>query len=487
MGIEHLNDLFKQCRTEEANKAYDVVIIDGSNIIFQSLCSQLSKLKKSGAVIQQWQSISIDILAQLSFITNYAIEDITNTIQKYFDRGVNEIIMVVDPSGSPSYTFNTSYKFNHEYEYLIDSELHTGIDVSITIKSAEQEKRRAAANKTKFKDDIVNDIMDLADIDDNEKQLLVDIFKQSYMLSETKELLVLSNYVLLTVYSKLAKQNYKMIRAIDEADLVIKNIAESYDNDEKILILSMDTDYNVLFGDNPNIDTASLMNRWIVYNPYKCWESLFDGSPSFDYDHIVRLAPLFGNDYTAKECLVNAINLSDVIALYENNIGALRHGNSRKKITKFALDVDFDDCLTDEIGLLNLDALDTLIFKWNPAYFKHYYTSNIVYTNWMRYGKHNVVEVPDEIECTQELENVLRHVYATLTSKASDGSSLAGGDAENANVPYVIYKWDMKYMFDDWYEFFNSLEKIKVNNVEEFIDYYYDNEYKEQNDAADFL
>ena len=486
MGIEHLNDLFKQCRTEDPNKVHDVVIIDGSNIIFQSLCSQLAKLRKSGAVIQQWQSISLDIITQLSYIVDYAINDIVDTIQKYFDKGANEIIMVVDPSGSPAYTFNTSYRFNHAYEALIDSDLHTGIDVNITLKSAEQEKRKAAANKTQFKEDTIDEILNLADLDEDERQTLSDIFKQSYLFIETKELLVLSNYVLLTVYMKLSNQNYKMIRAIDEADLVIKNIAETYDNDEQILILSMDTDYNVLFGDNPNVDTASLMNRWIVYNPYKCWEELFDGSPSFDFDHIVRLAPLFGNDYTAKESLVNAVNLSDVIMLYENDISELKHGKAQKKITKFAATIRRDDCIADESGLLDLNALDTMLYKWNRNYFKHYFMSNIVYTNWMKYGKHNVVDKPDEYDCTQELENLLRHVYESLNQSQKQTDSLTGG-GDSANSPYVIYKWNNQHIFDDWDEFFKTLERIEFNNAEEFIDYYYENAYKEQNDAADFV
>ena len=61
--------------------------------------------------------------------------------------------------------------------------------------------------------------------------------------------------------------NFNVVEAKDEADLVIKNIAyNECDEHEPILVVSADTDYNVLFCDRPNVDTTSLMNRSFVYN-----------------------------------------------------------------------------------------------------------------------------------------------------------------------------------------------------------------------------
>ena len=96
MGILKLNELFKKCYSEPWNKNYDVVIIDGSNIIFQTLCSELSKLKKSGTLINQWQSVNLDLVSQLSYIVQYAIQDICETINKYYERGVKEVILVIE-------------------------------------------------------------------------------------------------------------------------------------------------------------------------------------------------------------------------------------------------------------------------------------------------------------------------------------------------------------------------------------------------------
>ena len=61
MGILKLNNLFKTCPTEELNKPYNIVIVDGSNIIIQTLCSELSQMKKSGLLIQQWDSVNADL------------------------------------------------------------------------------------------------------------------------------------------------------------------------------------------------------------------------------------------------------------------------------------------------------------------------------------------------------------------------------------------------------------------------------------------
>lgn len=484
MGIQHLNDLFKTCRTEGLNKVYDVVIIDGSNIIFQTLCSKFSELRKSGNIITQWQSINMNMVSQISFIINYAIEDIVNTINKYFERGIGQVIMVVDPITSPVYTICNDYKFNHKYSDLIDEDLKNGVNIDLTIKSAEQEKRKAAANKKDIIQSTIDNILDLDELSDEQKHILINIFKQSYIFNENKELLVLGNYVLMSVYFKLRDKNFKMIKAIDEADLVIKNIAESFDN-EQILILSADTDYNVLFGNNPNVDTSSLLKRSIVYNPFKCWESLFDGSPSFDFDHIIRLAPLFGNDYTVKEYLVNAVNLEEIIQLYESSIRKLQKGSKRKKITIFANSIpdDLVDVVYDGTELLDLDKLDDFLHDWNPEYFVNYYRSNIIYTNWAKYNKYEEVPKPDEYACQQELDKALTHMLDKLTNESS--ISLSGGCKTDENNKYVLYKWDVSYMFDDWDKFFSTLEVENFDCLDTFLNYYYENEYRDECD--DFL
>ena len=155
MGVNNLNKLFARCQTEPRNKHHQAIIIDGSNLIFQSLASQLSNMKK-GLKISQWDSIDADIIQQISFITTYAIEYISEILEKLFERDCEEVILVLDPLTTPVYTIHTSYEYNHDHEDLLDECLSSGEYLNLTIKSDEQEKRREAANKdSQIKDDIM--------------------------------------------------------------------------------------------------------------------------------------------------------------------------------------------------------------------------------------------------------------------------------------------------------------------------------------------
>ena len=462
MGILKLNNLFNTCPTEELNKPYNIVIVDGSNIIIQTLCSQLSQMKKSGLLIQQWDSVNADLLTQISYIIRYSIESIHNTLQHYYDQGAEEVILVLDPIESPKYLIRSSFEYNHEYQDILDPDLKNGVDIDFDIKSDEQEKRRAAADKSKEKNEYIQEIETLDSLDPSDREKLVSVFKQSFTFNEMKELTRLGKYILKEVYRSFKGKTFKIINAIDEADLVIKNVAAEYDSSKLILVLSMDTDYNVLFGDMPNVDTCSLTKRYTIYNPCRCWKSLFKESACFDYDHILRCAALFGNDYTVKQFLVSAPNFSDVLKLFEGRIKQLRAGARSKKITTFANTITDEDF--DSSDLLPLELLDKFLYKWNENYFRQYYMSNIIYTNWTIYNRYELMPEPDELACTQELE-------AFWTSFIT--------------APFKLYKWQSEYIFKDWHKFFETLEIVEFDCVDVLIDYYYEHEYHDE--AADFL
>ena len=475
MGILKLNELFKaRCQTEPYNKHHRVIIFDGSNLIFKTLCAEHSNLKKSGLIINQWGSVNTDLFSQISYIIKYSIDRIINDIIRYYQRGVEEIVLVLDPTESPKYVINTSFTYNHELQDILDQELKDNVDVEFTIKSEEQEKRRAQANKTENKTGFIEEIESFNDIEPEQREILKNIFLQSFMFNETRELLKLGSYILKEVYRTIndlnehynaeneTKHSFRIINAIDEADLVIKNIAHEYDPTTPILVLSADTDYNVLFGDMPNVDTCSLMNPNAIYNPFNCWKVIFNDSVCYDYDHIIRLAPLFGNDYTVKEFLVSATNFDDVKKLYEGLIDRLKYGSTTKKITKFCKSID--PSLYNSNDVLDLNKLDQFLADWNESYFRHYYLSNIIYTNWMKYNKYTVMNVPDEFESTQELEAFWR-LFIT--------------------PPFTLYKWNGEYIFNDWNKFFSTIETIRFESVDQLIDYYYDNEYHDE--AAEFL
>ena len=112
MGILKLNELFKKCQSEQLGKPYDIIIIDGSNMIFQTLCAGFSQMKKSGLLLSQWDSINTDLLSQISFIIKYSIDRIKDTIIKRFDSGASEVVVVIDPTETPKYMVNSSFIYN---------------------------------------------------------------------------------------------------------------------------------------------------------------------------------------------------------------------------------------------------------------------------------------------------------------------------------------------------------------------------------------
>ena len=459
MGILKLNKLFERCPTEQLGKPYDVVIIDGSNMVFQTLCSGFSQMKKSGLLLSQWDSINTDLLSQIAFIIKYSIDRIKDNIIKRFDSGISEVVVVIDPTETPQYIINSSFTYNHKYQDLLDPDLKNNVDVSFTIKSEEQEKRRMIADKSNKKQLYCHEIETFDELETNQRKDLLNIFNQSFAFNENRELLKLANYIIKEIYRQLNSYNFKIINAIDEADFVIKNVAASYPTDKLILMLSMDTDYNILFGDMPNVDTCSLMSRYMIYNPYKCWSMLFNGSACFDYEHILRLAPLFGNDYTIKEFLVSAEKFEDILNLYEGKISILKRGSVVKKITKFT------KTIREEINEpISLEKLDDWLRNWNEKYFIKYFMSNIIYTNWRQYNRYTVMTKPNEVDCTTELETFWK-TFITF--------------------PFTLYKWDSTDLFNNWDNFFSKLEKIDFECADELIDYYYKHEYHD--DAEYFV
>ena len=280
--------------------------------------------------------------------------------------------------------------YNHKYEHVItdDNSLSSGETIKVNIKSAEQEVRRKRLDKAEFMQKEINYIHLLkeqpSNLSDDEINILISIFKQSYCFKNSSELLRLSWIILKSIDMKFHKDGIKIVDAIDEADLVIKNIANEFDEDVSILILSTDTDYNILFSDMPNVDVASLMNINTIYNPHNCWKQIL--GDAFSYDAVIRFAPLLGNDYTVKECIVSAKNYEDVISLLNANgkFNTLKR-YSRKKIYKLVQNVKTPEGPTD------LEYLDDIIYNWNSDYFKRYYVSNIIYSNWMLYNKYNSI------------------------------------------------------------------------------------------------
>lgn len=473
MGVKDLNIILNNCVQESIHKHHNVVIIDGSNLIFQTLTSQLGKMKKNNIIIKQWGSFDLPLLSQIVFIIQNTINDISNLINKHLENGVEKIFIVMDPGKTPCYKINTKMSYNHKYEHLItnDDSLSKGETIEVNIKVAEQEARRKRNSKADSIQKEINYIRQLKDsqnLTDEEIEILIKIFKQSFYLNNNTELLRLSWIVLKNIDLTFRNRGIKIVDAIDEADLVIKNIANEFNEETNILVLSMDTDYNILFADMPNVDVASLMRSDVIHNPNKCWKQIL--GKAFSYETVIRLSPILGNDYTVREPIISAKNYEDLLSLLNVNgkFNSLKQ-STRKKIYKVV------DGIKPPDGIIDLEYLDEIIYEWNEEYFKKYYLSNIIYGNWMVYNRYNILEQQDEVSIESEINLSLRKILVALEEKYDENETI------------TLYQWNSTFLFNDWNEFFNTLDKKTFKSYEDFLDYYYEYEINNVEEGCEFI
>ena len=150
MGVKDLNAIITKNATELNTKQHEVIIIDGSNLLYQVLSSQLSKLKKSNMVIRQWNdAYDLPLLSQFLHIIQNSVNEISNLISRYVNDGAKEIYIVMDPGQTPGYRVNTKMMYDHDYEFIISTDdcYINGETIELNLKSAEQELRRKRSNK----------------------------------------------------------------------------------------------------------------------------------------------------------------------------------------------------------------------------------------------------------------------------------------------------------------------------------------------------
>ena len=470
MGVKDLNVLFNALPSVEERVRYPVIIIDGSNLIFQTLTRQVGRLKNHlNLEIKRWESIDMSFIAQLVYIIQNAIQDISSFIRQYFRNGTKEIYIVIDPVESPSYPVNTTYKYNHKYESVINIEPEQTI--VFNIKSEEQELRRKRTSKVEIINNMIGYIKDLQQTDsltETETEVLQNIFIQSFLLTNNSDLLKLSDIVFSHVKREFKEEHLHIINAIDEADLVIKNIANMFPFDMKILVMSMDTDYLVLFSDMPNVDVTSLLNTNVIKNPFICWNAFL--TCTYSYELIIRIAAILGNDYTVHEPLISCKNYNDIISLLNihNGFESLRN-NKRKKISKVIANVE----RFENNHILTVEEIDDIIFKWNEGYFKKYYLSCIIYENWKMYGRYTEMEPQTDETIDTKIKNAMSRFMTSLTLN---------------EMKLKLYEWDSVGLYSDWRSFFKSVKSVEIDSLDTFMYYFYDKFTNvEVNEGAEFL
>ena len=475
MGVKELNKVLSNCTPEDPTKPHQVIIIDGSNLIFQALTSMSSKLKKSYEN-QIWKSIDCPFMDAFHFILNGAFNFVSDVIDDYIER-VKEIYIVMDPNQTPRYLINTTMSFNHKYENMVLSEtdIENKTSIDYNVKADEQELRKKRTSKT---EDISNEIEHIrqlknppTNLSDEQIETIISIYKQSFCFLNNLEILKLSWSVLKKIDLHYHDRNVKIVDSEDEADLVIKNVAHTFSPDVDILVLSMDTDYNILFSDSPNVDTASLMNRDLIYNPHNCWKQIL--GDAFSYDVVIRLAPIFGNDYTVGEVLISAKNYVDALALLniDNKFNTLKQ-SQRKKIYKYIMGIKQPE------GLTTPEYLDDIIYKANKDYFKKYYLSTIIYGNWSWYNKYKIMDKQTDLKVEEEIHKTLKRLMLSLFDNYANDEKAVLYDA-----------WNSSYLPSDWEGFLSNITKKEINTFEDLKDEFWEcgKKYGDRNEGGEFV
>jgi len=360
---------------------------------------------------------------QAHYIINAVVTDLLKFFETCFDQlSCESVYFVVDPTETPKYIINTD----------MCAETYTNIicpdgNFLFEAKKEEQDNRQSQRNNRNLLESEFQFIENRADIPEDYIYIMKEIYEQSYYFVNPNNKMKLSNFVL----SYIEDARIQIIDAKCEADLVIKNVA-SLNSEEITLIWSRDLDYYVLFADMENVYITESFDCVEIYNPHKCWVSAL--GKDITYDYIIRLAPLFGNDYTAKQKILSADKIDDIKMLITSNFDNLKC-NKRKTIGKCSSVVNWDwDYSTDSI--------DAMIYRFDPDYFRKYYISVLIYKNWFVYDGCSVRE----------------HV--------ADKFELYKSWSDNFDFFYI---WDSSYLFRDNIKFISEsnimLKTMPVVNI----------------------
>ncbi len=409
MGVSELNKLITKITNGVSIPLKDIdaktLIIDGSNMLVSVLSTSIKTLKTIKP-LTDWDGVNADLLYQ----TKYMIEKTTQTIMSTLNTFIRtfhleEVYFVVDPPSTVTYsidgqTMDTVCDEYYEMLRPVDGKL------DIDAKADEQEKRKNAQLSKIKKIDIMKVLGEPIDE-------IITAYNHSTWFNDFGNMIGLSELVLTSLYKRFGSEacNIYVVRSHDEADLVIKCIAEQQlliNNENDILVASRDTDYCVLFCDTQQViltDLSVYGSRYI--RPYDVFRTLLTNSDiqydSSIFDIIIRFAPIFGNDYTIKNKIINASSetiydeLKDI--LYKPT--SVKYSKS-KKVYKFCSRMKHLYMPNNEMSIHNLDER---ILNHDRDYFMRYFKSVLIYTNWMYFNKYSIMNT------TQDEERLLINYY----------------------------------------------------------------------------
>lgn len=350
MGIKNLNKLVKRLPVKDVEAEY--LIIDGYNVVITLIQSILGMTREN--------VVGGDIIEIFNFLVNMISGRIQSLIENAVKRySCKTVMFVIDGVTQKPLEMESGEVFD--------------------IKQSEHEKRQAQL--TRQKERVVNSIMETTAEDNHERELE----RRFFELGDNY------HYLIFPIIDRIFHMNtpkgdsFQVIESVYEADYTIANLANTFGNS---VIMSLDTDFYVMCSENPTIYILNFKEQQHIYCPRIIWDDIFNKCGlEFNLGLVHRLAPLFGNDYTAsgsdKQAILSAEDEDSLQVVFLRDVD---YGNSRKKKLKL-----FKDCIKYTSDVITLEALDAAVqefSKINPkfeAFNDKYCKSVYVYDNMEQY------------------------------------------------------------------------------------------------------
>lgn len=427
MGINKLNILFENA-TQYKGK-FKTIIIDGSNMIITQITAIKSSLLKDN-LYSPWNTCNLNIIEQFYRILNNTVNFLISKLQAIkgllMDNG--EIIFVTDSLEDPKYITNDNRILN--------------------MKSDEREKRKQSQDRTiKILEQIERIKLDYGIYENgiciNETEIK-NLFNQMDFYNNPKHYLMLSDLIIRMLIGKINNVTY--IKAISEADFVIKNLANLY-NENPVLVMSKDTDYYVLLSEIPNVYKTDISLGNAIHYPYEIWNEILNYNIS--QTELVYIVTLIGNDYVSHESLLSMTedgnkNINRIRGML--NIDNTFHSeilNSKMKKIKPLITFNLN-------SITNRSNFDTLINNIKDDQLKQRYRDSIIiYESWMLNSDFIILSTnDDEIEdlTRNKMEYILKYcgeIYNWIPSEIETciESKLKNGEGfEIINDIYEFYE-----------------------------------------------
>ena len=472
MGVKDLNNIVRRQAISNKNMPkFDTLIIDGSNLIITFVLSAASDLQRR-APKTSYKTINRNMLYQMKYIVEIAKSRGVEVLNQWLKRfRPDTIYFSMDPQKGVNYKLTTDMEIStFAREFLFNGVASTSKDmdepfelkpdepveeIEFDLKTEEQEARKKASSKKPQLIEMYDKLK--TDTDD----VLATLYRQSFHFMEPCNAIALGRMISSLIFMEFDKMHpgiLHVIAAEDEADLVIKNLGEKTskpfsrkENGEEItiqpktIICSADTDYFILFSNNPNVYITGLHAFDKVYSPIEQWRLAFtvvyeDGSEeqlikdNRIFDYVIRLAPLFGNDYN-RQPIISAKKYENALAVFY----PITTANTLSKRSGIGKLIAAEKAYYGP-NVISAHKFDRLMYDYmlNHAKidFKRYLYSVFVYKNYSRFDKYHEVEISvDETE-------LIKNVFDKWSSHPDPEGKFTVYDLINAGKYHRFYTWD---------------------------------------------